>query len=55
MVITIWTVAVELELNEHTSGCSTGTGRAFEANDADELSSAFRRIATSIAELRLVG
>ncbi|APE28567.1 Tad domain-containing protein [Aurantiacibacter gangjinensis] len=52
--VTIWTVSFELELNDFTRGCSTGTGRAFEADDADELSDAFRRIASSIAELRLV-
>lgn len=52
--VTIWTVSFELELNAHTEGCSTGTGRAFEADNSEELSSAFKTIAGSIAELRLV-
>ena len=52
--ITIWTVSFELPLNDHTRGCATGTGRAFEAEDAQSLSDAFKAIATSIAELRLV-
>ncbi|MBV7266274.1 TadE/TadG family type IV pilus assembly protein [Erythrobacter ani] len=52
--VTIWTVAFELPLNAHTEGCSTGTGRAFAAADGDALTDAFKKIAGSIAELRLV-
>jgi hypothetical protein len=52
--ITIWTVSFELPLNAHTLGCASDPSRAFEADDADELTAAFERIATSIAELRLV-
>ncbi|MGB3167315.1 MAG: TadE/TadG family protein, partial [Alteraurantiacibacter sp.] len=51
--ITIWTVSFHYPLNQHTEGCSTGTGRAFEPDDASSLSDAFKKIASSIAELRL--
>ena len=52
--ITMWAVSFGLPLNSHTRGCATGSARAFEADDSDDLSAAFKKIASSIAELRLV-
>ncbi len=52
--ITNWTVSFELPLNTHTRGCASGTARAFTADNSRQLSDAFRRIASSIAELRLI-
>ena len=52
--ITVWSVTFGLPQNEFTRGCATGEQRAFEANNSSALTSAFRRIATAIAELRLV-
>ncbi|MEP3051713.1 MAG: vWA domain-containing protein [Erythrobacter sp.] len=52
--ITVWTVAFGLPQNTFTRGCASGDSRAFEAADSDQLAAAFRNIANSIAELRLV-
>ncbi len=52
--VTIWTLSFTLPLNNHTRGCATGESRAMQANDRQKLIDNFRRIATSIAELRLV-
>jgi hypothetical protein len=52
--ITIWTVTFEYPQNTFTRACASGTNRAYEANGGTELAAAFRRIAGSIAELRLV-
>ena len=53
--ITIWSIAFELDHTTYTENCATGgSARAFEADDSDELIAAFKEIANSIAELRLV-
>jgi len=52
--ITVWSITFELAQNDYTRKCASGTSRAFEANGAAELADAFRKIASSIAELRLV-
>ena len=53
--ITIWSIAFELEHTSYTENCATGgSARAFEADSSTELINAFKEIASSIAELRLV-
>lgn len=52
--ITVWTVTFGLPQNTYTRACATGPQRAFEAASTASLIAAFRQIATSIAELRLV-
>lgn len=52
--VTVWVVSFGLPLNTVTRGCASGGSRAFEAADAGALVDAFRTIASSIAELRLV-
>ncbi|WP_284125907.1 VWA domain-containing protein [Parerythrobacter aestuarii] len=53
--VTIWSVAFELPHTDYTRDCATGgSTRAFTADDDDELIAAFKEIAASIAELRLV-
>ncbi len=52
--VTVWVVSFGLPLNTVTRGCASGGSRAFEAADSDALVDAFRTIASSIAELRLV-
>ncbi len=51
---TIWTVTFGLAQNAHTRACASGDSRALESDNSQELIDNFRRIATSIAELRLV-
>ncbi len=50
--ITVWLVGFGTSLNNTMLECA-GPGHAFEAADASELSEAFRKIAGSIAELRI--
>lgn len=50
--ITVWVVAFGTEINPIMETCA-GPGRAFQADDGDELIAAFTAIATSIADLRL--
>lgn len=52
--ITVWTITFGLAQNQWTRACATGPQRAYEAASSAALVSAFRQIATSIAELRLV-
>ena len=52
--ITIWTVTLELPRDPSMISCATGESRALDSESADELAANFRKIATSIAELRLV-
>ncbi|MFN4112721.1 MAG: pilus assembly protein TadG-related protein [Sphingomonadaceae bacterium] len=52
--ITVWTVTFGLPQNTWTRSCASGPQRAYEAASSAQLASAFRMIATSIAELRLV-
>lgn len=52
--ITVWTITFGLEQNGFTRACATGPQRAYEAANSASLVAAFRQIATSIAELRLV-
>ena len=52
--VTVWTITFGLAQNTYTRACATGPQRAYEATTSNELVSAFRLIATSIAELRLV-
>ena len=51
---TVWTVSFRLTLSDRIRDCASGPQRAFEASDSDALTDAFRTIASSIAELRLV-
>jgi hypothetical protein len=51
--ITVWVVAFGTEINPVMEACA-GPGRAYEAQDGDELAAAFTAIANSIANLRLV-
>lgn len=51
--ITVWVVAYGTELNPMFEACA-GPGRAFQADDGDELAEAFTKIANAIADLRLV-
>ncbi|MGB5779528.1 TadE/TadG family type IV pilus assembly protein [Allopontixanthobacter sediminis] len=51
---TVWTVSFRLDLSDRIRDCASGAQRAFEAEDSDALTDAFRKIASSIAELRLV-
>ncbi len=50
--ISVWVVAFGTTLTQNLIDCAT-PGRAFSANDADELDDAFREIAQKIAALRL--
>lgn len=50
--VTIWLVGFGTNLNSVMTDCA-GPGHYFEADNAAELSDAFRRIAGSIAELRI--
>lgn len=52
--VTVWTITFGLPQNTWTRGCATGPQRAYEASSSAALVAAFRQIATSIAELRLV-
>ena len=52
--ITVWTITFGLAQNTWTRACATGPQRAYEASSSAALVAAFRSIATSIAELRLV-
>lgn len=52
--ITVWTITFGLAQNNFTRGCASGENRAFEAANSAALVNAFRLIAVSIAELRLV-
>jgi hypothetical protein len=52
--VTVWTITFGLPQNTWTRGCATGSQRAYEATSSAALVAAFRQIATSIAELRLV-
>lgn len=53
--ITIWTVAFGLPHTTYTQNCATGGAtRAFTAANNAQLNNAFKQIAASIAELRLV-
>ncbi len=51
--ITIWVVGFGTSLNPVFQKCA-GEGRYFEAADSDQLNSAFAKIASSLAELRVV-
>ncbi|MBN8484341.1 MAG: VWA domain-containing protein [Sphingomonadales bacterium] len=51
--ITIWVVAFGTEMNPMMETCA-GPGRAFAAQNGEELAEAFTAIANSIADLRLV-
>lgn len=50
--ITVWIVAFGTQLNPIMEECA-GPGKAFQANDSDELTEAFKKIATSMSDLRL--
>ena len=50
--ISVWVVAFGTELTQNLIDCAT-PGRAYSADDADELDDAFREIAEKIAALRL--
>jgi Flp pilus assembly protein TadG len=50
--LTIWSIAFGTKLSPAMEACS-GTNRAFEADNSDELAQAFREIAGGIAKLRL--
>lgn len=50
--ITVWIVAFGTQLNPVMEECA-GPGKAFQASDHDELTEAFRKIATSMSDLRL--
>ncbi|MGB7409223.1 MAG: hypothetical protein WA908_12020, partial [Pontixanthobacter sp.] len=52
--VTIWTVTFIEDQTRNMLDCATGRGRALDSDNADELITNFRLIATSIAELRLV-
>lgn len=53
--ITVWTVAFGLPHTVYTQNCATGGAtRAFTAANNAQLNAAFKQIAASIAELRLV-
>ncbi len=51
--IRVWAVAFGTPLNQTKLSACADPGRAFEAKNATELNNAFRRIASSIAQLRL--
>lgn len=51
--VSIWAIALDTSVASNLSACAD-TGRAFEADDADDLNDAFRNIANQIADLRLV-
>ncbi|GGZ92701.1 VWA domain-containing protein [Novosphingobium arvoryzae] len=50
--ITVWIVAFGTSLNPIMEECA-GPGKAFQANDSDELNEIFKKIATSMSDLRL--
>ncbi|WP_305699939.1 TadE/TadG family type IV pilus assembly protein [Novosphingobium sp.] len=50
--ITVWIVAFGTALNPIMEECA-GPGKAFQANDSDELTEAFAKIANSMSDLRL--
>lgn len=50
--ITLWVIAFGTELNDLLTDCAS-PGRAFEAENASELTATFAEIATRMAELRL--
>ncbi len=52
--VTMWSVNFGLPQNVNTRNCASGDSRAFESDNRAQLVSNFRRIATNIAELRLV-
>ena len=52
--VTVWTITFGLAQNTYTRACATDPSRAYEAAASSDLVNAFRAIATSIAELRLV-
>jgi len=52
--ITVWIIAFGTEANDSMKQCS-GEGRYFEADNADQLSAAFSKIANSLGDLRVTG
>jgi len=50
--ITVWIVAFGTSLNPIMEECA-GPGKAFQANDSGELNEIFKKIATSMSDLRL--
>lgn len=53
--ITVWSVAFGLPHTSFTQGCATGgAARSFTASNNAQLNAAFKQIAASIAELRLI-
>ncbi len=50
--ISVWVIAFGTDLNDNLRNCAT-SGRAFEADNADELKDTFKNIAEQIADLRL--
>ncbi len=52
MNISVWVVAFGTELTDNLTDCATA-GRAFEADNAEELATTFKDIAEQIADLRL--
>lgn len=51
--ISIWAIAFGTSVTGNMQGCAD-PGRAFQANNTNELKAAFRRIAREVADLRLV-
>lgn len=51
--VSIWAIAFGTSVTSHLSSCAD-PGRAFQANNTDQLKDAFRRIAREVADLRLV-
>jgi hypothetical protein len=52
--ISVWVVAFGTALSQNLIDCAT-PGRAYHADDAEELQTAFEEIAEKIASLRLTG
>ena len=50
--ITVWVIAFGTDLTDMLRGCAT-PGRAYQANNADELNTTFSNIASQIAKLRV--
>lgn len=50
--ITVWVVAFGVQLRQNLIDCAS-PGRAFQANDSDDLNAQFQEIAQRIAQLRL--
>ena len=51
--INVWVVAFGTDLNPIMTQCA-GPGRAFQANDGDQLADTFVRIANSMSDLRII-